>query len=707
MVSDKKKRKSLKQNLKENDLGLRLIAGFIFLICLFLYLHFREVRIDVLDINAKAPKYIVAQINFEFPDDEVTILAKQTLLSQISNIYKIDESQIKSSREDFENFLMKDQNWRKLPYITYDKINDVADKLEKMMLDAKFMNSATFRIAKQFKLDIKDFIVLNFNSLDKDNLTIPKEYQNIFSKKLLFDLKNVPEVTINYVSKIFEHYDYNLVNDFALQGKIRKEIDLNILQKYTKVAAGEQIIAQGERALPRHLAMMQAMKNALRHNRNIFEPLTILGNFIIALVFIILTTLYFKTEHLKILRSIKKISLIITILILTLIFAKTIEFVLLKSTSSIIEAVRYPIVVPFAALLFSILFNSRISLFFSTFLAIVLGVTLAVEHSSFLVINLVTSLIVIISTKSLRKRTEVFKVCFKCLIGVIPVILASSFINNRLFSMSYVTNIISSFTFLLIIGILIVAILPMLENTFNVLTDITLMEYMDPNNELLRRMSLEIPGSYQHSLVLGNLSEIAAIAIGANGLFCRVATLYHDIGKLNNPNFFTENQNAQGVNIHQLLTPIESAQVIISHVTDGKTLAKKYKLPQAFIDIILEHHGTTLVYYFYHKELQLKEGDASKIDETKFRYPGPKPKTKEAAIIMITDAVEAASRSVEDISFVSFTKMVDNIVNDKAKNFQFDNCNLTFEELKLVKSSLVKTLLITKHVRIKYPEKKD
>jgi hypothetical protein len=704
MLEERKKTKSLKKRLNENDLGYRLIACFIFLMALFFYLHFREIRIDVLEINSNAPKYIVAQINFEFPDDEATILEKQTLCSQISKIYKIEENEVKHSKEDFEKFLMKDQHWRKLPYITYDKINDVAEALEKMYLDAKFMDVATFRITKKFKYNTKDFIAINCSCLDTNN-KLPKDYQNIFSKKLLYNLKDTPETTINYVVKFFENYDYNLIIDYQLQAKIRKEVDLNVIQKYTKIAAGEQIIAQGEKVLPRHLAMMQAMKNSLRENRNIIEPLTVLGNFILALVFIILTILYFRIEHLKILRSLKKVSLIITILILTLLLAKIIEFILLNSTSSIIEAVRYPIVVPFAAILFSILFNSRISLFFSTFLSIVFGVTLAVDHSSFLVINLVTSLIVIISTKSLRRRTEVFKVCFKCLIGVIPVIIASSFINNRLFSLSYLTNFVSSFVFLLIIGMLIVATLPVLENLFNVLTDITLMEYMDPNNELLRRLSLEIPGSYQHSLVVGNLSEIAAIAIGANGLFCKVATLYHDIGKLNNPIFFTENQNTSGVNIHQLLTPIESAQVIISHVTEGKTLAKKYKLPQQFIDILLEHHGTTLVYYFYHKELELKGGDKSKIDEKKFRYPGPKPKTKESAIIMITDAIEAASRSMEDISLESFTDMVDKIIGDKAKDHQFDDCNLTFEELKIVKESLVRTLLITKHVRIKYPEK--
>jgi putative nucleotidyltransferase with HDIG domain len=389
---------------------------------------------------------------------------------------------------------------------------------------------------------------------------------------------------------------------------------------------------------------------------------------------------------------------------LSLLFAKTVELVLLQSNSFVLEAVRYPIIVPFAALLFSILFNSRISLFFSTFLSIILGVTLAVDHAYFLVINLVTSLIVIITTRSLRKRTDVFGVCGECLLGVIPIILAYSFINNRLWSISLLTNFISSLICLLVIGILVVGLLPALESTFNVLTDITLMEFMDPNNELLRRLTLEIPGTYQHSLVLGNLAEAAALSIKADGLFCRVATMYHDIGKLNNPNYFTENQGPGAVNIHQLLTPLESAQVIISHVKDGEMLAKKYRLPQPFIDILKEHHGTTLVYYFYHKEIELKDNNPSKVDSNAFRYPGPKPKSKESAIIMIADGVEAASRSLEVVNEDTLSEMINRLVNEKAQDGQFDDCCLTFEELKIVKETLVKTLLLTRHVRIKYPQ---
>jgi putative nucleotidyltransferase with HDIG domain len=230
------------------------------------------------------------------------------------------------------------------------------------------------------------------------------------------------------------------------------------------------------------------------------------------------------------------------------------------------------------------------------------------------------------------------------------------------------------------------------------------MEYMDPSSDLLRRFSMEVPGTYQHSLVLGNLAETCAQSIGANGLFCRAATLYHDIGKIGNPQFYTENQQGS-VNIHQLLTPLESAQVIISHITDGEVIARKAHLPQAFIDIIREHHGTTLVYYFYRKQLELKGGRVEEVDEKQFRYPGPKPRTKESAIIMICDSIEAATRSLEEINEQTLGELVNRLVSEKAEDGQFDECYLTFEELGRVKKVLVKTLLLSHHVRVKYPKK--
>ena len=260
----------------------------------------------------------------------------------------------------------------------------------------------------------------------------------------------------------------------------------------------------------------------------------------------------------------------------------------------------------------------------------------------------------------------------------------------------------SSGLFMLLTAVLVVGLLPVFESCFRILTDITLMEYMDPNHELLRRLTIEAPGTYQHALILGNIAEAAANAIHSNGLFCRVSTLYHDIGKMSIAQYFTENVQA-GVNIHQLLTPQESAQVIISHVSEGVSLARKAGLPEQFIDIIKEHHGTGLVYFFYHKQLENVGGNRELANEEEFRYAGPKPRTKESVIIMIADSLEAASRSLDEVNEETLTRLVEQIVKEKMEDGQFDESLLTFEELGRVKRAMVKSLLAIGHFRIKYP----
>jgi putative nucleotidyltransferase with HDIG domain len=215
---------------------------------------------------------------------------------------------------------------------------------------------------------------------------------------------------------------------------------------------------------------------------------------------------------------------------------------------------------------------------------------------------------------------------------------------------------------------------------------------------------IEAPGTYQHSLLLGSVSEAAALAIGGNGLFCRVATLYHDIGKVAVAQYFTENQQS-GMNIHQLLTPTESARVIISHVNEGVNLARRAGLPEPFIDIIREHHGTSLVYYFYHKQLESVQHNVELVDERDFRYAGPKPRSKESAIVMIADSFEAACRSVDEITEDILVKLVDQIVREKIEDGQLDECLLSFEELGIIKKAMVRCLLSIGHFRIKYPAK--
>ncbi len=497
---------------------------------------------------------------------------------------------------------------------------------------------------------------------------------------------------------------WKILEDFPTKRQIYNWVGESVPVKYTKVKAGTRIIDQGERVTGRHLAMLTAMKKELNEIRKLWEPLPIVSSLIIAAIILIFSALYFKVNQPEIIQSLQKLSLLVSIVIATFIFAKIVEWILLRNNAKLMESLHYPLIIPFATLLTCILLGSRVSLYTSAFLAIILSAALAVEHLRFLVLNIIAAIVVILSTQSLSKRKEIFWVCGKVYLSILPLLFAFSFSANSFWNFTLAHDLVIELVFMMAIAILVVGLLPVLETSFKMMTEMSLMELMDPNSELLRRMTLEIPGTYQHSLLLGSLAESMANAIHADGLFCRAATLYHDIGKLNNPLFFTENQQS-GIDIHGLLSPAESAEVIIAHVKDGVELARKYHLPESFIDIIQQHHGTTLAYFFYRKELDLRGGDLKAVEEEKFRYPGPKPHSKESTIIMIADTVEAASRSLENVDEEVLTELVHRMVKEREDDKQFEESDLTFEELGIVKGVLIKTLVLARHIRIKYPER--
>ncbi|MBN1914868.1 MAG: HDIG domain-containing protein [Parachlamydiales bacterium] len=693
----------------QRDVVMRLLIGLICWLGLFLFLHFREVRYKMLDLHATSGQYIIANVDFEFPDENQTVIFKQQVLKDIGIIYVVDGAQLRQVSYEFEHYILQGQEWKTLlPFSSYEELYKTADALENLLVQTHFTDARTIQTMKDLNISVANYLVLTKIN-HQQTMMLDLDYwkqvpEQSFHKSLREILPKIKDEVIDFVLTFYEKNPWSLVRDTEIELSVKKLIEQNIPQKFKRVSAGEVIIKPGEKITPHYVGMMQAMKKALEQQRKLWSPLTILGNMLMAFIFVMLSALYLYIDQRDVLRSSQKLSLIVCVVLLTLAFAKITEFILLNSGTNLLDVIQYPLIVPFAAILISILLNSRIALYSSLLLSIILAIALAFDHNRFLVVNLAASLIVIISSQSLRKRKEVFIVCGKCFIGVIPLILSFNFLSHHIWNTGVSLDMGAAFGFMLVTAILTMGLLPILESLFNVLTDITLMEYMDPNNELLRRLTLEIPGTYQHSLVLGNLAEAAAQSIGANSLLCRVATLYHDIGKLNNAHYFTENQQI-GVNIHQLLTPAESAQIIISHIQDGVNLAKKYRLPQPFIDIIKEHHGTTLVYYFYCKELELKGGRVEEVDESQFRYPGPKPQSKESAIIMIVDAVEAGSRSLESISEESLKEMVNKIVKDKSNEGQFDESPLTFNDLSKIKSTVIRTLMVTHHVRVRYPEK--
>jgi len=259
--------------------------------------------------------------------------------------------------------------------------------------------------------------------------------------------------------------------------------------------------------------------------------------------------------------------------------------------------------------------------------------------------------------------------------------------------------------------------LPILEHLFRITTDISWLEASDLNHPLLRRMTIEAPGTYHHSLVVANLAESAAEAIGANATLCRVCSYFHDVGKLVKPEYFTENMSFER-NPHDDLAPTMSALIIIAHVKEGVDLALKYKLNQRIIDIIQEHHGTSLVYYFYQRALQqhqdaraggkimkLREDDIPDVREESFRYSGPKPQTKESAIVSLADTVEGASRSLEKPTPQKIESLVNDLIGERITDRQLDDCDLTLGELKVIAERFRFTLMMMLHSRIAYPKR--
>jgi putative nucleotidyltransferase with HDIG domain len=250
-------------------------------------------------------------------------------------------------------------------------------------------------------------------------------------------------------------------------------------------------------------------------------------------------------------------------------------------------------------------------------------------------------------------------------------------------------------------GMLTIALLPYFEKTFNILTTFKLLELGDLSHPLLKELSVNTPGTFHHSMMVATLSENAAESIGANAVFARVAAYYHDIGKMKRPNFYVENQRG-GENPHNKLTPSMSNLIITAHTKDGVEMAKEQGIPKEIRDIMIEHQGTTLLAYFYNKA---KQQDPN-IQESDFRYSGPKPRTKESAIIMLADSIEAAVRSLDHKTPITIEKMIRKIINGKIEDNQLSEADLTFKEIEIIIHNFTKVLMGIHHIRLKYPGQK-
>lgn len=400
---------------------------------------------------------------------------------------------------------------------------------------------------------------------------------------------------------------------------------------------------------------------------------------------------YIDRNYSEIFKNTKKITLISVINLMTLVFARTIGLV-------------SPYLIPFACapILLTLLINYKISIVISILNVIVISIATGFD-AQVMMLGVISSILGATLLKKMQQRNELlYSTLYLSIVGVIITVSTGILISSNLREVL----IKSAITFIggVLSGIFALGILPFLEGTFNEVTTLKLLELSNPNHPLLKKLLMEAPGTYHHSMLVANLAEMASEEVGANSVIVRIGSYYHDVGKTERPYFFGENQMG-GENPHNHMTPNLSAKIIISHVKDGIELARKYNLPKVIQDIIGEHHGTTLVKYFYYTMKNNSE-NPEEVKEEDYRYPGPIPNSKEAGIIMLADSVEAAVRSIKEPSEDKIKEMINNIISDKLSCGQLNDCNLTIKDIEKIKKCFLTALNGIYHHRIEYPKEK-
>jgi putative nucleotidyltransferase with HDIG domain len=343
-------------------------------------------------------------------------------------------------------------------------------------------------------------------------------------------------------------------------------------------------------------------------------------------------------------------------------------------------------------------FDARLGLFTHVITVLLLGFVVA-NNYEYMFLQIIAGIVTILTVSELYKRANLF-----ISVGQITLIYIVAYFAFFVIHEGSIDNLHwETFVMFVLCGLATLFVQPLIyvyEKLFGLVSDVSLLELSDTNTKLLKELSNKAPGTFHHSLNVANLAEASANEIGANAMLVRVGALYHDIGKMNNPTYFTENQST-GINPHDELSAKESASIIINHVLEGIEIAKKYNLPDRVIDFIRTHHGTSLVYYFYKKEKELHD---SNVNRAGFMYPGPRPFSKETAILMMCDSVEAASKSLKEPTSTKIDAFVESIINKQMESEQFLNANITFKEIQSIKKILKHKLANIYHLRIEYPE---
>ncbi len=581
-------------------------------------------------------------------------------------------------------------------------------KYAELSLDSLRDRYVVSSLPELYKLS-KNIIKIRYSMRGNISITIPKSSvidieraKVIAYNKLKNVLRNnaaLRNITWDFVSKLIAP---NLSYDSIDTEKVRELAKKNIAPVYFKISKGEIIVREGDIITNSKYAELNAISST-QQNQNIY--MKILAKFIIfIMLFFILYRIYKRIKHKTKLRENIIVLISASLIILQIMIYKLSFYIsnVISYSSPDFSKLAIIFFTPFAfiSIMSLLLIDFEVSLCLTILMSITAWLIFGLNSQFFIAAYaFFGGMIGLLAVYKEKSRSNIMKSGVYIAALNIVLIIVFYMLEGIGFDSDIIINLSFGAAGGLITPIIVSGIFPVFEYTFNITTDMKLLEMGSLNNPLLKELAIKAPGTYHHSIVVSSLAESAASAIGANSLVAKVGSYYHDIGKIKKPMYFVENQ-ADGINPHDKLKPSMSALIIMNHVKYGVEIAKKYNLGSSIIDIIQEHHGTTLIKYFYNRA---KEAGLNPKEEN-FRYPGPKPQTKEAGIIMIADEVEAASKTLSNPTAKHLEEYIKKIMRDIFLDGQLDECELTLKELNFITDSFMNVLVGIFHHRIEYEQ---
>jgi putative nucleotidyltransferase with HDIG domain len=623
---------------------------------------------------------------FKYEFTQGTQWRHETLISPIDFPILKTEKELSEERKQIEK--------NRVPY--YKKDNKLEDSIYSKILEAKNLSNyekqqLKKQVEKIYTIGVvqKHELLQNESQLIVIENNIAKEYE----PEEILDLQQAKEqlLTITKNEDILKALHANLIYDEQttndiLQTKI-KEITLN----KGLISQGEQIIAKGEQISGEKNQILLSFKYACEGNDvEKANHLTILlGRFILVCITLLAMMLFINHNRPDIFPNDRKVLLIFFVVL----FICCVMAFIININPKYIYAVPVCIV----PIVIKTFFDTKTSLY--VFLVSIITIGFAVPNSfEYVFYQLIAGIMTIVTAESSKKRSIFLLTSLIIFLTYALIYIANNLMQNIELT-SIDVNMILMFALNSIMIMFAMPFIYILEKLFGLISDYSIIEYTNTNSKILRELSVKAPGTFQHCIQVANIAEDLILEIGGNAMLVRAGALHHDIGKLTFPMFFIENQNT-GFNPHSEITYEESAQAIISHVTNGVKLAYKHKLPESIIDFIRTHHGTSKTKYFYNR--YVAENPDKPIDSSIFTYKGPRPFSRETAVVMMVDAVEAASRSLKNHSESEIGKLVDNIIASQMADEQFSNSDITFKDVDKIKDLLKKKLQSIYHVRIEY-----